>query len=67
VYNPTPTRLLREAASAGCKTIGGLEMLVAQAEDQFRWWTGVRPRSGVMRDAAMKRLAEFMRDEDYVV
>jgi shikimate dehydrogenase len=67
VYNPATTRLLREAARAGCQTIGGLEMLVAQAREQFQWWTGVRPPNGVMRDAATKRLAEFMHDEDYVV
>ncbi len=28
------TRLLKEAAAAGCETLGGLDMLVAQAEDQ---------------------------------
>jgi shikimate dehydrogenase len=67
VYNPTDTRLLREAARAGCETIGGLEMLVAQAEEQFAWWTGVRPPAGVMQEAALKRLAEFMRHENYVV
>jgi 3-dehydroquinate dehydratase / shikimate dehydrogenase len=67
VYNPTGTRLLREAARAGCQTIGGLEMLVAQAHEQFYWWTGVRPPVSVMREAALKRLAEFMRDEDYVI
>ena len=67
VYNPTRTRLLREAARDGCQTIGGLEMLVAQAEEQFHWWTGVRPPTGVMRQAALERLAEFMRDEDDVV
>jgi 3-dehydroquinate dehydratase/shikimate dehydrogenase len=66
VYNPTGTRLLRDAARAGCQTIGGLEMLVAQAHEQFHWWTGVRPPAGVMREAALKRLAEFMRDENYV-
>jgi 3-dehydroquinate dehydratase/shikimate dehydrogenase len=66
VYNPTGTRLLRDAARAGCQTIGGLEMLVAQADEQFRWWTGVRPPAGVMREAALKRLAEFIRDEDHV-
>jgi 3-dehydroquinate dehydratase / shikimate dehydrogenase len=67
VYNPTGTRLLRDAARAGCQTIGGLEMLVAQAAEQFHWWTGVRPPAGVMKEAALKRLAEFMRNEDYVV
>ena len=41
VYNPKTTRLLREAKAAGCQTIGGLEMLVAQAHEQFQWWTDV--------------------------
>jgi len=67
VYNPSPTRLLREAAAAGCQTIDGLEMLVAQAQEQVEWWTGSRPSMKVMRDAARKRLAEFVRDENYVV
>jgi len=67
VYNPTNTRLLREAAAVGCQTIGGLDMLVAQAHEQYQWWTETRPAPGVMREAALKRLAEFVRDEDYVV
>jgi 3-dehydroquinate dehydratase/shikimate dehydrogenase len=67
VYNPPGTRLLRDAERAGCQTIGGLDMLVAQAHEQFYWWTGVRPPAGVMREAALKRLAEFMRDENYVI
>ena len=67
VYNPAMTRLLREAASAGCQTIGGLEMLVAQAREQFQWWTGTKPVPGVMRKAALKRLAEFSRDENHLV
>jgi 3-dehydroquinate dehydratase/shikimate dehydrogenase len=57
VYNPERTRLLCDAATAGCTTIGGLDMLVAQAEEQFRWWTGERPRPGVMHAAASKRLS----------
>jgi 3-dehydroquinate dehydratase / shikimate dehydrogenase len=67
VYNPPTTRLLREAALAGCRTIGGLEMLVAQAREQFQWWTGDKPVSGVMREAALKRLTEFARDENHLV
>ena len=67
IYNPTTTRLLRDAASRGCQTIGGLDMLVAQAGEQFQWWTGSKAPAGVMREAALKRLAEFARDEDYFV
>ena len=67
VYNPSVTRLLREAEARGCQTIGGLDMLVAQAREQFHWWVGTNPRTGVMREAALKRLAEFARDENYLV
>ncbi len=51
VYNPRETRFLREAGQAGCETLGGLEMLVAQARIQFELWTGKRPSSSVMYDA----------------
>ncbi len=57
VYNPPRTRLLRDAAAAGCRILGGLEMLVAQAQAQFEWWTGQRPDADVMRAAALERLA----------
>ncbi len=67
VYKPMTTRLLRDAASAGCRTIGGLDMLVAQAEAQFSWWTGKPAAAGVMRAAALKKVAEWTRDEDHVV
>ena len=67
VYNPPGTRLLREAAAVGCQTIGGLEMLAAQARDQFQRWTGRTPRAGVMREAALTRFAEFARNENHVV
>jgi shikimate 5-dehydrogenase len=42
-------------------------MLVAQAEEQFAWWTGQRPASGLMRAAAVARLSEFNTDEDHLV
>lgn len=67
VYSPKTTRLLREAELAGCETIGGLEMLVAQAREQFQWWTDERPPAGVMRAAAERRLAELEIDEHHVV
>jgi shikimate dehydrogenase len=67
IYNPTVTALLRDAEEMGCETIGGLDMLVAQAHEQFHWWTDIRPPAGVMRTAAMKRLSEFAANENYVV
>ena len=56
VYNPPVTRLLADAAAAGCETLGGLAMLVAQAERQFEWWTGERPPAGLFRSAAERQL-----------
>jgi shikimate 5-dehydrogenase len=67
VYNPTLTRLLKDAAEQGCDTIGGLDMLVAQAVEQFQWWTGSAAPAAAMREAALDRLGEFARDEHYVV
>jgi 3-dehydroquinate dehydratase / shikimate dehydrogenase len=52
VYNPPLTRLLRLAAAAGARPIGGLEMLVAQACRQFEWWTGRDAPREVMAGAA---------------
>lgn len=56
VYNPARTRLMREAEEAGCRTIGGLEMLVAQAVLQFEWWTGRPAPVSLMRESARARL-----------
>jgi shikimate dehydrogenase len=59
IYNPPETRLIADAARAGCRTIGGLDMLVAQAQAQFEWWTDQRPADRVMREAARTRLEEM--------
>ena len=56
VYNPADTRLLKDAAAAGCETLGGLDMLIAQAEDQSEWWLGIRPPQGLMKQAALGAL-----------
>jgi len=48
VYNPEETALLREARAAGCRTLGGVAMLVGQAAEQFRLWTGVDAPVDVM-------------------
>lgn len=52
VYDPDPTHLMRAAEVSGCPAIGGLEMLVAQAERQFEIWTGQRPPAGLFAEAA---------------
>jgi 3-dehydroquinate dehydratase/shikimate dehydrogenase len=40
VYNPHETLFMKEAKRAGCKVLGGLEMLVDQAIEQQRIWNG---------------------------
>jgi shikimate 5-dehydrogenase len=57
VYNPLETRFLREAQTAGCETIGGLEMLIAQAVTQFKLWMGREPDVETMRAGAERALA----------
>jgi shikimate 5-dehydrogenase len=56
VYNPIETRFLREARAAGCETLSGLEMLVAQGVEQFKLWTGLDPNAEIMRAAALTAL-----------
>jgi 3-dehydroquinate dehydratase/shikimate dehydrogenase len=56
VYAPVMTPLLAAAQREGCMTIGGLEMLVAQAERQFELWTGQRPPHGLFHASAAQAL-----------
>lgn len=57
IYRPRETRLLREAEGAGCRTIGGLEMLVEQGALAFELWTGEPAPRGIMRQAAAGALS----------
>lgn len=41
IYTPKETVLLCNAKAAGCQTLGGLAMLIGQAVEQVRLWTGV--------------------------
>lgn len=43
VYNPLETQLLKDAKQAGAKTISGHTMLIAQALEQVKIWTGKEP------------------------
>jgi shikimate dehydrogenase len=58
VYEPRETPLLRAAKAAGCRTIDGVEMLVAQAVGQFEAWTGAEAPIGAMTEAAHAALDE---------
>jgi 3-dehydroquinate dehydratase/shikimate dehydrogenase len=56
VYNPRVTQFLREAQAAGCETLDGLPMLLAQAAEQFELWTGQNPSADIMQTAATSAL-----------
>jgi shikimate dehydrogenase len=58
IYRPLETRLLREAADAGARVIGGLPMLIYQGAASFKIWTGRDAPVDVMFDAARKTLVE---------
>ncbi len=50
VYNPPETPLLKAAKERGAKTVSGLGMLVYQAAESFRLWTG--------KDAPVQKMLE---------
>ena len=56
VYNPVKTMLLREAQQRGLKTIGGLDMLIFQAQRAIEIWTGKTPDVKSMKIAALEAL-----------
>jgi shikimate dehydrogenase len=56
VYNPPETELLKRARAAGCRTISGVEMFLAQAARQFKFWTGAEAPLSQMRRVAVRRL-----------
>ena len=55
VYAPERTAFLDEYRETGADVIGGLEMLISQAERQFEFWTGQRPPQGLFEAAARRR------------
>lgn len=56
VYNPIKTILIKEAEKRGLKTIGGLDMLIYQAERAIEIWTGKLPDIKNMKIAALEAL-----------
>ena len=60
VYRPVETKLIREAKEAGATTISGYKMLLEQAAESFRIWTGLEPP----KDAMLKALKLELGVED---
>jgi len=56
IFNPEETRLLREAKSIGCWTLGGVDWFIGQGAAQFELWTGRSAPRDVMRRAMVERL-----------
>ena len=50
IYNPLETQLMKDAAEIGCKTLGGLDMLVNQGVLAFEWWIGKEPNANLMKN-----------------
>jgi 3-dehydroquinate dehydratase/shikimate dehydrogenase len=57
IYNPRHTKLMRQAADAGAKVVGGIEMFVRQAAWQFTAWTGKTAPADLMRRIIEQRLS----------
>lgn len=56
VYRPLETRLLREAAQAGAKTVDGAWMLLYQGVEALEHWTESEPPIEAMNQALRTRL-----------
>jgi 3-dehydroquinate dehydratase/shikimate dehydrogenase len=56
VYNPAVTEFMRNGEAAGARTLGGLDMLLNQAAEQFKLWFDQDPPLKVMRDATQAAL-----------
>jgi 3-dehydroquinate dehydratase / shikimate dehydrogenase len=67
VYNPLETKLLREAKTAGCTVIPGIELFINQAALQFKIWTGKTAPIEIMRRATPGYGQEFPRLKEVAV
>lgn len=64
VYKPLMTRLMREAQKRGAVVIGGLDMLIGQASQSFRQWTGTEMPEAEVREALKSHFDAVTRDAD---
>ena len=58
VYAPDETALLARARAAGCATIGGMEMLLAQAFAQYRLFTGAPYPLAALRELGLLEVGQ---------
>jgi shikimate dehydrogenase len=58
VYNPSKTKLLKDAEAVGAKTVGGVDMLAWQGALAFEKWTGEKAPVELMRTEAVKMLVQ---------
>ncbi|MEW5734428.1 MAG: shikimate dehydrogenase [Thermodesulfobacteriota bacterium] len=58
VYNPLATRFLKDAAAAGCVTVGGAEMFIYQGAAQLSLWTGREAPVDLMRGIVLTALKQ---------
>lgn len=56
VYNPVRTKLLRDAAAVGARTIDGLTLLIVQGQKALRLWSGQEVSSEYLRRVVIKHL-----------
>ncbi len=59
VYNPSKTKLISMAQKCGLRTIGGLDMLIMQAQRAQIIWTGRTPDANIMKIAALEALSDI--------
>ena len=56
IYNPKKTNLIKLAQKHNYKTITGLDMLIYQAQESQKIWTGLTPDFKDMKIAALENL-----------
>jgi 3-dehydroquinate dehydratase/shikimate dehydrogenase len=56
IYNPLVTRLLELAQARDARTIDGVAMFVAQAQAQYRLFTGLEGNADLMRQVTLDHL-----------
>ena len=56
IYNPIETKLIKDAKAIGCKTLGGVDMLVNQGALSFEWWTNKKPNLQLMKNIVIEKL-----------